>query len=310
MKKIDWKTTKNKTKRFFFGMSITDGFLYKLIIYILLISFGYIYLYPILFMTMNSLMSVEDLINPGVSWIPTTFEWSNYTRSFEVLEIPQAIWESTSFVFWNSVAATLSAMLIGYGFARFEFPLKKLLFVLMLATFILPQAVTLMSNVLIYTNLGIMSTKWAMLLPAMSGQGLNAAIYILIFYSFYKTIPHVLFESAEVDGAGPLRIFFKIAIPLVLPAFLIVFLFSFVWYWNETYITPLFAGGNITLPTKLIAFQNSYETLFPPDSPGNELNEAIRLAGNMITILPLLVLYFIAQRYFVESIDRSGITGE
>ena len=117
-------------------------------------------------------------------------------------------------------------------------------------------------------------------------------------------------ESAEIDGASQTRIFLKIAIPLAIPSFIIVFLFSFVWYWNETFVTALYVGGQVTLPLKLQAFRASYNTLFPPGSPGSELNEAILLAGNMITILLLLVLYFIAQRYFTESIDRTGITGE
>ena len=116
-------------------------------------------------------------------------------------------------------------------------------------------------------------------------------------------------ESAEVDGASQFRIFTHIAIPLAIPSFLIVFLFSFVWYWNETFITSLYVEAESPLPLKLQAFRASYETLFPPGTFGSELNEAILLAGNMLTILPLLVLYFVAQRYFVESIDRTGITG-
>ena len=168
----------------------------------------------------------------------------------------------------------------------------------MLATFILPSQVTMVANMVIFKNLGLMSSQKAMIYPAIFGQGVNAAIYILIFYQFFKTIPGVLMESAEVDGASQLKIFIKIAIPLAIPSVLIVFLFSFVWYWNETFITSLYAGGRITLPLKLQAFRSSYETLFPPGTAGSELNEAIMLAGNMLTILPLLVLYFIAQRYF------------
>jgi len=163
---------------------------------------------------------------------------------------------------------------------------------------------------LIFRNLGIMSSESSMVLPAIFGQGVNAAIYILIFYQFFKTIPGVLMESAEIDGASPIKVFYKIALPLAIPSFLIVFLFSFVWYWNETFITGLYVGDQVTLPLKLQAFRASYESLFPPGSFGSELNEAIMLAGNMITILPLLLLYFFAQRFFTESIDRTGITGE
>ncbi|MBU1142367.1 MAG: carbohydrate ABC transporter permease [Firmicutes bacterium] len=310
MKNIDRNLLKIKAKRFLLGMNFTDGFIYKIVIYTLLISFSYIYLYPVLFMLVNSFMSVDDLINPGIKWIPTTLQYSNYERAMAVLEIPQAIVGTVSYVLKVSLSVTISSAIIGYGFAKFNFPLKKIMFALMLATFILPSQVTMVANMLIFKNLSLMSTQNAMILPAIFGQGINAAIYILIFYQFFKTIPGVLMESAEIDGASQTRVFLKIAIPLAIPSFIIVFLFSFVWYWNETFVTALYVGGQVTLPLKLQAFRASYNTLFPPGSPGSELNEAILLAGNMITILPLLVLYFIAQRYFTESIDRTGITGE
>jgi multiple sugar transport system permease protein len=310
MKNIDRNLLKIKARRFLLGMNFTDGFIYKIVIYTLLISFSYIYLYPVLFMLVNSFMSVDDLINPGIKWIPTTLQYSNYERAMQVLQIPDAIFGTVSYVLKVSLSVTISSAIIGYGFAKFNFPLKKIMFALMLATFILPAQVTMVANMLIFKNLGLISTQNSMILPAIFGQGINAAIYILIFYQFFRTIPGVLMESAEIDGASQTKIFLRIAIPLAIPSFIIVFLFSFVWYWNETFVTALYVGGQVTLPLKLQAFRASYNTLFPPGSPGSELNEAILLAGNMITILPLLVLYFIAQRYFTESIDRTGITGE
>ena len=299
-----------KLRKIWLGKNLTDGLVYRLVIYLLLISFSYIYLYPLFFMVVNSLKSVDDLINPGVQWIPTALIWENYERAFQVLNLPESFFESTGYVLRVSVAATLSSAMIGYGFARFEFPFKKLFFAIMLATFILPQQVTMVANMLIYRDLNIISSESAMLFPALTGQGINAAIYILIFYTFYKTIPGILIESAEVDGAGQLRIFRSIILPLAIPSFVIVFLFSFVWYWNESFITGLYVGDKITLPLWLQAFRSSYESIFPPGTPGAELNEAILLAGNMLTILPLLLLYFFSQKLFTQSIDRTGITGE
>jgi multiple sugar transport system permease protein len=301
---------RQKLHKFLIGKTFTDGMMYRMVIYLLLISFSYIYLYPLLFMIINSLKSVDDLINPGVQWIPTALMWENYERAFEVLKLPESLIDSTVYVLKVSLSATLSSALIGYGFARFEFPFKKLFFAIMLATFILPQQVTMVANMLIFRELNIISTEWAMLLPAITGQGINAAIYILIFYTFYKTIPGILIESAEVDGAGQVRIFTNIVLPLAIPSFVIVFLFSFVWYWNESFITGLYVGSRVTLPLWLQAFRASYESLFPPGTPGAELNEAILLAGNMLTILPLLLLYFFGQKLFTQSIDRTGITGE
>lgn len=310
LKNIDRRKLKYKLKKIFFGMHLTDGLLYRLAIYTLLISFSYVYLYPVLYMLVNSFKTVQDLIDPGVKWIPTTFEIANYEKALEVLQIPDAIFQTFSYVFSVSILATASSALIGYGFAKFEFPFKKTLFVLMLATFILPPQVTMVSNMIIFRDLGIMSSRGAMMYPALLGQGLNQSIFILIFYQFFKTIPHVLMESAEIDGASPTKIFLRIALPSAIPSIVIVFLFSMVWYWNETFMTGLYVGETVTLPLKLGRFVASYEQLFPPGSLGSELNEAIKLAGNMLSILPLMVLYFIAQKQFVESIDRTGITGE
>ena len=310
LKNRDWSRLRIRTKRFFLGMKFTDGFIYKFAIYLLIICFCYIYLYPLLYMIANSLMDVEDLIDPGVRWIPTALYFENYRRALKVLEIPKAVFTTAFYVLKMALITTFTSAVVGYGFARFRFPLKKILFALMLATFIIPPQVTMVSKFPIIRSLGIIHTQTAMLLPAFLGQGINGAIYILIFYQFFRSIPKVLDESAQLDGAGAFRVFRSIAVPLAIPAIILVFLFSLVWTWNETFITGLYVGNNITLPLKMISFVSSYEQLYPPGTPGAELNEAIRLAGNVLTIVPLLILYFITQRWFTESIDRTGITGE
>jgi multiple sugar transport system permease protein len=309
-KQKDRRAAKAKLKKIFYGMHLTDGLFYKIAIYTLLISFSYVYLYPVLFMFVNSFKTVQDLIDPGVKWIPTTIEIENYQRALEVLQLPQSIYQTFGYVFKVSILATASSALIGYGFAKFNFPFKRVLFALMLATFILPPQVTMVSNMIIFRDLGIMGSQGSMTYPAFLGQGLNQSIFILIFYQFFKTIPHVLMESAEIDGASHIKIFFRIALPSAIPSIVIVFLFSMVWYWNETFMTALYVGESVTLPLKLGKFIDSYELLYPDGTLGAELNEAIKLAGNMLSIFPLMVLYFIGQRQFTESIDRTGITGE
>ena len=206
------------------------------------------------------------------------------------------------------IFSTVTSALVGYGFATFNFPGKKILLGLMLVAFILPQ-VLMVSIFKIYNDLGIMGTEYSLLVPAIFGQGINQSVFILIFYQFFNTFPKVLSESAEIDGASPLQVFYKIALPSAVPSIIIVFLFSFVWYWNETFVTALYTRSSPTIPLRIQNFQNSYLSLFPPGTPGNELNEAITLAGHILGILPLLILYFIMQRHFTESIDRTGIAG-
>ena len=162
------------------------GLFYKIAIYTLLISFSYVYLYPVLFMFVNSFKTVQDLIDPGVKWIPTTIEIENYQRALEVLQLPQSIYQTFGYVFKVSILATGSSALIGYGFAKFNFPFKRVLFALMLATFILPPQVTMVSNMIIFRDLGIMSSQGSMTYPAFLGQGLNQSILYFDFLSILQ----------------------------------------------------------------------------------------------------------------------------
>jgi len=166
---------------------------------------------------------------------------------------------------------------------------------------------------LTYKDLGLLGNIFALILPAMFGQGYRSAIFILIFYQTFQSLPKVLEEAARLDGASDLKIFLQIALPSAVPAFIISIIFSTVWYWNETYITVIFLEGGIqTLPMQLTKFTQAYENLYPPGMVNifDRLNEAVKLAGTFLNVLPLLVMYFIMQRWFVESVERTGVTGE
>lgn len=310
--KKDKTQTKSKFRRFLFGMTFTDGLIFKLGIYVLLISLGYIYLYPMLYMITNSFMTLSDIISVSINWIPSSLNWENYRIVWEAIDYPNALLDAIMLAGLPALSATASSALIGYGFARYDFPLKKLLLVLMILTFIVPPQITMLPTFRMFTNYQLLGSIRTFIYPAILGQGFNAAIFILIFYSFFRMIPKSLDESAQLDGAGPLTIFFKIAIPLAVPAIIIVFLFSFVWYYNETYLSGLYLRNSelMTLPLRVEQFFNNYASLYPEGSRAQELMQSAKLAGNILTILPLLVLFFFTQRYFVEAIDKTGITGE
>jgi multiple sugar transport system permease protein len=202
---------------------------------------------------------------------------------------------------------------VAYGLARYSFPGKRLLFVLILATFIIPPQNTVIPQMLTYRRLGLLGRIWSLVLPALGGQGFRSAIFILIFYQTFLALPKVLEEAARLDGASDLRVFLQIAVPAALPAYIVSIIFSIVWYWNETYLTVIFLEGGIqTLPMQLSKFVQAYQNLYPPGTVNifDRLNEAIKLAGTFLNILPLLVMYFVLQRWFVESVERTGIAGE
>lgn len=300
-------------KRLFFGTRDSGGLLKKALVYALLLGIGFVYLYPLIFMVVNSFMSRIDLVNPTVKWVPTSFYIGNYKIAYRVLDATKGISTSLMMAGIPAVFQTFSCAVVGYGFARFEFPLKGMWLTLLVAAFIVPVQVTMIPKYLLFDAYKMINKPLPFILPALLGQGIKGSIFVLIFYQFFRSYPKVLDEAAEIDGAGKFRTFFTIALPMSIPAVVVSFLFSFVWYWNETYLAGIFFGKTIrTLPMRLQSFVDSYNRLYPTSdgSTTNRLNESIRLAGTIITIAPLIVMYMILQKQFVESVDRTGITGE
>lgn len=302
-----------QVRGFLIGNRAHQGIVFNAALYALLIAIGFVYLQPLLFMFVNSLKSPEDLLNPMVQWVPTELYLGNYVRSFRVLNYPETILSSMLVSLVPSLLQTFVASLVGYGLARYRFWGKPLVFALLLITFIIPPQNTVISQMLTYRNLGLLGSPLALILPALLGQGYRSAIFILIFYQSFTTLPKVLEESARLDGATDLYIFLTIAVPSALPAYIVSFIFSTVWYWNETFLTSIFLeGGVTTLPMQLSRFSQAYENLYPPGVVNifERLNEAVKMSGTFLNILPLLVMYFVLQRWFVESIEMTGITGE
>lgn len=286
---------------------------YHLIIYIFLLVMGFIFLFPLLKMISMSFMTSDDLVNPLVNWLPYSFSTENYERAIKVLGYGKTLWTSIYVSVLPALLQTISCSLIGYGLARYKFKGQKLVFAMVMATFIIPNQITMIPQFLMYKNLGILYSLNAYLLPAVFGQGFKSSIFILIFYNFYKQIPVSLIEAAEVDGANQFRVFFGIAVPIAKPGFLISFLLSTVWYWNETYLSSLYFGDKIkTLPIKLQTFVDSFNKMVSASeaTAGVSANEAIQMAGTCLVVLPLIIMYAFTQKWFVEGIDKSGITGE
>lgn len=308
--------TKEKLHRFVFGSKDKEGVGKQLVVYGLLICIGFIYLYPILYMFSTSFMNRDDLLDSSVKWIPSTLYLQNYIDAAKSMSFWASLGKGFLIAGLPTICNVAICMLVGYGFASFTFKGKNILLGLLIFSYILPSQVTMIPTYVLYNDTGILGTLWAFILPAVFGNGLNAPIFILIFYQFFRQVPKVLIEAAKIDGAGYFRSFVKIAVPSAAPAILTVFLFSFVWYWNESYLTELYVQGLSTksmwnnLVIQLKNFDASFNTLAMVGDTATSLNESVRMAATSLSILPLLLIYFVLQRYFVESIDRAGITGE
>lgn len=318
-------------KAYFLRRTLLGGFrklglLPKTVLYVMLISLCFVYVYPILHMAVTSLKSLTDLLDPSVQWLPHELSLSNYEEALEIMGFQEHLMDTLLVTVIPALCQTFSCALAGYAFARFRFRGRKLLMGCVLLTFIVPFPVLMVPTYTMYSSYGILRTVWTMILPAVTGQGLRAAIFILIFRATYEQIPFSLDEAARVDGASETRVFLTIGVPLGIPAMITSFLFSFVWYWNETYTTSLFMGNAAlgssksisTLVMELASFEDGYLAYLEKlggwaakqTGGANVQNEAVTMAGTILTIAPLLIVYFCLQRHFTEAIDRSGITGE
>lgn len=311
------ETDMDKLQRFMFGSKEKEGFLKQFVVYALLICIGFIYLYPILYMLSSSLMNLDDLLDSSINWIPSTLNISNYKQAAASMDFWKTLGQSIIIAGVPTLLNVASCSIVGYGLARFEFPGKKLIMGIIIFSFILPSQITMIPTYVLYSNIKILGTLWSFILPSLLAQGINASIFILIFYQFFKQVPKVLIEAAQIDGAGYFKSFVRISLPSATPAILTVFLFSFVWYWNEAYLTQMYVSGVMqetgwtTLVVQLQKFASNYSEYAQTAASGaTTLNESISMAGTMLSILPILIMYFVLQRYFVESIDRVGITGE
>lgn len=286
----------------------------KVVMYALLISIGFVFLYPFLYMFVNSFMSPEDLMNPAVSWVPTKIYFQNYIKAFETLDFGKSFWNSLYISLIAAVLQTAVAAVTGYGLARFNVKLKGIIMILILVTFVLPVETLLIPRYVMFNSYKMLDSPLPLWISALTGQGLKSAVFILVFQQVFNGYPISLDEAAELDGAGKYKVFFKIALPIAKPAIVLSMLFSFVWYWNETRQSGLYFGEIIkTLPMKLGSFAASYASLY--ESAGGadaatSINEAVTLAGTMLSCLPILIMFIILQKQFVESIEKSGITGE
>ena len=297
-----------------------EKLLAKIVIYALLITISYVFLFPFFSMLSLSLMSQEDIINVEIDYIPTRLYFGNFLVALTVMDGFQAFFNSVWFSGILAISQTIISALTGYAFARYNFRFKGILFALILISFIVPVPIIFIPRFMMFigiqSSLGIkmIGTVIPQMLMAILGQGVNSAILILIFYNFFRMIPSVLYEAARIDGATPFNQFWEITIKMSLSTIVVVFLFSFVWNWNETYVTGQLVGDNmVLLPQQLSIFDSLFQNR-APSIPGQEgearINEAYRMAGTILSMLPLFIIYFTAQRQFVEGIENTGITGE
>ncbi|RAV20670.1 carbohydrate ABC transporter permease [Paenibacillus contaminans] len=287
--------------------------------YVMILSLSFVFLYPMLYMISQSFMTGQDVADALVQWIPKSLKFDNFIFAFNSLSYMKHFKNSVILSLGGALLQLFGCALAGYGFARYRFPGYTLLMVLLLFTFLVPPQSIVVPLFLLFSDLKMMNTYLPLLVPNFFGHGLRGALFVLVYMQFFRGLPHQLEEAAKIDGAGPWRTFISIMVPLAKPAILVVFLFSIVWHWNDSFFPNLYLNKSdtFTLNQKLGTIEvtkEKDETGMKQDSKDviGELptNHEKLMAGAFLTILPILLLYLFTQRYFVESVERTGIAGE
>lgn len=276
--------------------------------FIILFGLCFIILYPLIFMLSTAFRPSEQMSDPSIVWIPRSFTLNNIKQVWEVMDFGNTLVRTIVLNIVSSVLQVITCAITGYGFARFKFKGKNLLFGLVVLMIIVPPQITTIPLYLQYNKLHLIDTGWTMYLPALFANGIRAGLFIFIFRQFFRGLPKELEDAAYLDGCGPLKTFLIIMCPNAKSSFLTVFLFSIVWYWNDYYISSSFFTHNSTVALMLKNLDtNLAQTLFDGQSVAVRQIIVWLESGCLLTITPILVMYIFLQRYFIEGVERSGL---
>lgn len=298
---------------------------------ILLIGLSFVILYPILLKLSISIRHKDDLYDPTVVFIPKTFTLENFQYVWETMNYPRILLNTVLLAGITMLITTFICAITGYGFARFNFKGKNLLFACVIFTLLVPPQTIMVPTYLNYRDFDLfgiirlfnngqginsIGSFWPFIISCLTGMGIKSGLFIFIFRQFFKQFPKEIEEAAEVDGAGPFKTFFIVMLPNAVPAIITVMLFAFVWQYNDTYFTTMFLETASVMSTQL---QTVSATIY------HKLNTTLGAGGVgavdpfylsmllntsvMLAILPLIIMYLFVQRYFVESVERTGIVG-
>jgi multiple sugar transport system permease protein len=268
-----------------------------LIWYIVLSFFGVVLALPLVWLVSTSLKTGPQTFAIPPQWIPDPVVWENYPQAFQAVPFHRYFWNTFQIVIFATLGTLVTSSMTAYAFARLRFPYRGFLFLLVLSTIMLPSIVTLIPTFIVFRYLKWINTLLPLIVPYWLG---GSAFFIFLFRQFFMTIPHELDEAARMDGASNYRIYWNIILPLSKPILATVTVFSFINHWNS-FFEPLIYLQNPskwTMAIGLLGFKDLYSTSWN-----------LMMAASTAMILPLLVLFFFAQRYFVSGIQMSGIAG-
>ncbi|WP_020619981.1 carbohydrate ABC transporter permease [Paenibacillus daejeonensis] len=300
--------------------------LWTVVRFILIVGLSFVILYPIFQKLATAIKDKADLYSPIVVWIPQNYTLENFRQVISVMDYWQTLLNTFTLAGTTTILTTISCALAGYGFARLKFRGSNLLFAGVILTILVPPTTILIPmylNLKDFTLMGIiplltgkpvnlLNSYWPFLLTSLTATSLKAGLYIFIFRQFFRGIPKEVEEAAYVDGAGVSTTFARIMLPNAIPSIVTVMLFSFVWQWNDSFYTTTYLTSSKVMATQLSSLPHNLAILLQGGDASTTdpfYLSMVQDTGILMAILPLIIIYLFVQRYFVESIERTGLVG-
>jgi len=268
----------------------------RIVSYLILALGSVAFLFPLAWLISTSLKSADQVLVFPIRWIPDPVKWSNYVDIFEVAPFGRYLLNTVVITVFGVLGSLIGSSIAAYAFARLRFRGREVCFMIMLATMMVPSWATLIPSYMMFARVGWLDTFLPILVPAFFAAPFNT----FLLRQFFLSVPRELDEAARIDGASTFRTFLFVALPIARPALIIVALFSFLTYWNE-FLTPLiYLQSDELYPLSLgvanfIGLQNQ--------------DFALAMTGAAIAIAPCLILFFIAQRWFIQGVVITGVKG-
>lgn len=296
-----------------------------------LLGMTYVLLYPVLFLLSNAFRDPVDRLDPTVIWIPKTLTFQNFILADQLIGFKNSIIMTLKILIPSVIIQIFVCLMVAYGFARFKFKGRDALFALLVFTIVVPTSTIIIPLYVKFhffdffgigqllrpfnhgktVSINLLNTSWPFYLMSLTGVGLRSGLYIYMARQFFKGMPVELEEAAFVDGCGPFKTFLKIMLPNVGSIVIVITLFSIVWHWNDYYLSVMFFTDEYPLSVNVTLLQDRLQLLSTNMSAADmALSEnSILEASCFVVILPLLILYIFCQKYFTESITRTGLVG-
>lgn len=288
--------------------------IWKLLVYVVLLNLAFVFLYPFLFMIVTSLKSPQDLNDITVVWVLNNLQYQNFLDAIEIMEYPWRLIRTILVTALGVLGHVLSGAFVGYGFSRFRFKGKNFLFFCLIISMVVPIQTLIIPIYMTYSKLGWINTVLPLIVPNYLGFGLQGALFIFIFRQFFLSLPKSLEEATSIDGCGAIRTFFKVALPTAGPSILVCTVLGTVWHWNDVFEPSIYLTqqSKYLLAMMLAVVENlvNSDVLQEQGLENVQYTDATIMAAAVLVVVPLLIAFAFVQKQFIQSVERSGITGE